>query len=182
MSISDEKKAARIERAAEIGRRWTATGIGGACVIAAAFVLLAMVRFPGHRSESVLRPLVALLLAAALVLGARALDGPIRTREHRRGHGTSSEATAALVMWLGCFATIMAAFLVSDVVARFDVPQQGGRAKSSRSSSFKVTVGDGASHMAVNREEVSADDTTMSDADPHGSAETNIRHATGGSR
>lgn len=126
MTIVKEQEAAKAEREAEGRRRWTAAGLCAACAVAAAFVLLIMTKFPGHLSDSMLRALVALLLGATLVLGARALDGPIRLREHRRGQKTSSEAAAALMLWLGCFAALMTAFLVSDLVARVDVSIRGG--------------------------------------------------------
>lgn len=146
MTIMEEQAAVRAEQAAEVRRRWMAACLCVASAIAAAFALLAMVRFPGHVSDSILRSLLAMLLGATLVLGARALDGPIRLREHRRGQSASSEAAAALVLWLGCFAAIMAALLASDLVARVDVSGH------TRSDASKDVETDGAAHVVINNQ------------------------------
>lgn len=133
MTIEEERAAAEAERAAELRRRWTAACVGSACAIAATLVLLTLMRYTGRPLDGVLRSLVALLIAMALVLGARALDGPVKLKEDRRGQVASSPATAAVLLWLGCFAAIMAAFLVSDLVARTDASVVGNRNCTMRS-------------------------------------------------
>lgn len=144
MTIIEEQAVINAEKAAEVRRRWTAASVSAACAIAAAFILLVMTRFPGHLSDTILRSLLAMLLATALVLGARALDGPVRFREQGRGQNTSSEAAAALMLWLGCFATMIAAFLVSDLVSHVDVVRTGVEPAKDASA-------DGAPHVGVNR-------------------------------
>lgn len=135
MTIEEERAAAEAERAAELRRRWTAACVGSACAIAATLVLLTLMRYTGRPLDGVLRSLVALLIAMALVLGARALDGPVKLKEDRRGQAASSPAAAAVMLWLGCFAAIMAAFLVSDLVARIDASVVGNGNVTMRSGS-----------------------------------------------
>lgn len=152
MTIMEEQAAVRAEHAAEVRRRWIAACLCVASAIAAAFALLAMAKFPGHVSDSILRSLLAMLLGATLVLGARALDGPIRLREHRRGQSASSEAAAALVLWLGCFAAIMAALLASDLVARVDVAGRAEGAGAMGSDASKSSKTDGTAHVVINNQ------------------------------
>ncbi len=118
--IDYEKVKDRLERRVERRRVQAAAWASGlAAVFALALALvLAYGAHPGV--AAIIQPFLALTLSAGLTLGARAIDGPIQLAG-RRGEATSTSAgAAALLLWLGCFCAIQIAFLVVDVVGRWN--------------------------------------------------------------
>jgi hypothetical protein len=105
-------------RDAETSRRNIA---GWLCAVAAALCVVSLVaiyRNPNPRTALFIETLLACAMAATIVLAARAIDGPITLRSRRRTDAASGGSAGIIVMWLGCFATLAAAFLAIDVIGR----------------------------------------------------------------
>jgi hypothetical protein len=109
-----ENEIAELE--AEAVRRKIA---GGLCAVAVALCVACLAGVYWHqgpRSAAFIETLLASAMAATVVLAATAIDGPIALRSRRRSDAASVGAAGIIVMWLGCFATLEAAFVAIDVI------------------------------------------------------------------
>jgi len=77
---------------------WIGTGLSGGQSLAAS-----------------VQPLLIGAVSLAIVAGARWLEGPLRLRTRRRGERAPSNAVAAVLLWLACFAAIETAALLSQL-------------------------------------------------------------------
>jgi hypothetical protein len=145
----DEKKEQRRERLVERSRVRAAT-IGA--IVAAIFALALLLTLTCSENllpAAILQPLLALALSVSLTLGARAVDGPIRLAGRRREAASASAAAAVLLLWLGCFSAIQAAFLVVDVVGRWNPVRTSCVADAKDRLHGTLTIADGAMKRTI---------------------------------
>lgn len=140
----DEREERRLERLAEAGR--VRAAVIGAVLAAFVAALLAgkLACLKGEAPSAILQPLLALTLSLSLTLGARAVDGPIRLAGRRREAISTSAGAAVLLLWLGCFSAIQAAFLVVDVVGRWHPGASSCPAAANSQLRGTLTLVDGA--------------------------------------
>ena len=134
----------RLERRAERCRSQVAAWVA---VLAAvfAFVLVIVLAYGAPpQAVVILEPVLALTLGAGITLGVRALEGPLQLANRRREATSTSASTATLLLWLGCFCAIQIAFLVVDVVGRWNREDLRCPMGATHRLSAAVTIFDGA--------------------------------------
>jgi hypothetical protein len=107
------------DRLAGDGNRRVAAGILAFVGLGAAVCLLKIsTRQSDPAAGTLLQAVAAVALSVAIVLGARALDGPIRARS-RRHDLPQSEANSAVWLWITCFAIVEGSFLLATLAGGY---------------------------------------------------------------
>ncbi len=145
----DEKEERKLERLTESHRVFAASLAACCAAVLALIVLCNLLPPEGQGRVAVLQPLLALTLSVFLILGARAVEGPIRLAGRRREVSSASAGAGALVLWLGCFCVIQAAILVADVASRW-TPRQDPCSGGEKGRVYgTLTVGDGTDRRRI---------------------------------
>ena len=139
--MTDEENAKlRAEAVSERARAKVAGIVAAVAAIVALVIVGILCYVIGYKVLSMLPPLLAFALSAALVSGARALEGPIRFGSRRRETSSASGACAALLLWLACFCAIQIAFLTMDVFDRSNLDREPCAARAGKQFRGALTI------------------------------------------
>jgi hypothetical protein len=124
--------------------------IAAIAVAIAATLVAALLYWGTTIRSSPAEPLLATLIALALVTGLRGLEVPT-TEVHRRRSGAPSTSRGDLVkLWLACFLALEAAFLVTDLSINSRHSRLAAESMSPNVAlSGKLTIIDGARRQEV---------------------------------
>lgn len=111
---SELEKKESYRREDELVRRYAAAGVAVSSLLATA-VCASALTWHNAWPPDVLRTAIAVFAASAAAMGVRAIDGPLNLAASRRGASGHSDAVSLGLLWLGWFAAIMAAMLLTHL-------------------------------------------------------------------
>lgn len=148
--MNDDEKAEKAEEKLAERARVKHAALGAGVAAGLSFLLVCMLLCSHDTGRaSLLQPLLALSLSVLLTLGARSIDGPIRLAERPRQTSSTSAAGAVLLLWLGCFLAIQAAFLVVDLVSGYHSDQTSCPIGAKSRGKGTLTIEDGAANRTL---------------------------------
>lgn len=104
------------------------------CLVVAGLLLTFSICGRDPTTGALLQAVVAVALSAAVVYGARALDGPIRARSRHRQDLPQSQDEGAVRLWIACFMVIEASFLLATLAGALYERNY----RTDRGASFKI--------------------------------------------
>jgi hypothetical protein len=106
------------ERDAECARRQQAAVIAVVSLILGGILVALSMRVASLIEHLTFHALAAFALAAGIVMGARAVEGPVELRGNRRGDA-NSPAASAIRLWVTCFLVIEAVLFLTVLGSQF---------------------------------------------------------------